>query len=268
MITQRTRCRACDSVAHVATETFIELTTAFAERLRQLRAICRAFHDGRESRNHLHPEREPISDPGAGKWTVCDCLTVGSTQYVVTHFRSGGSSVACTGPCVSRGWELLTPRERTIVESLASGAALKAVAFDQAISVQAVSTYLARARRKLGVRSRADLIRAMRPPDGNSCAGAAEVVLAQFEFDQEHFRIIEKRAPPSVRGVTRALTPAEQEILTGILRGLRNAEIARLRATSARTVGAQVSALMTKLGATSRAEIVAMLLGGEARTTL
>ena len=50
-----------------------------------------------------------------------------------------------------------------------------------------------------------------------------------------------------MRGVTRALTPAEQEILTGILRGLRNAEIARLRATSARTVGAQVSALMTKL---------------------
>jgi DNA-binding NarL/FixJ family response regulator len=60
------------------------------------------------------------------------------------------------------------------------------------------------------------------------------------------------------------LTPAERAIADALLRGESNAEIARHRRTSPRTVANQVAALFQKLGVSSRRELVArMTLGGE-----
>jgi DNA-binding CsgD family transcriptional regulator len=119
------------------------------------------------------------------------------------------------------------------VELVADGASLKVIAASCAISVQAVSTYLERAKRKLGVSSRADLIRSVRRSD---------------------------TVDPSLP-LTQALTAAEAQILSGILRGMGNAQIARARGRSVHTVAAQAATVMRKLGATSRCDLVARLVG-------
>jgi DNA-binding CsgD family transcriptional regulator len=64
-----------------------------------------------------------------------------------------------------------------------------------------------------------------------------------------------------------SLTPAESAVAAHLLEGRTNAEIARLRRTSARTVANQVGSVYRKLGVTSRLELVvfAPLLEGRVR---
>lgn len=52
--------------------------------------------------------------------------------------------------------------------------------------------------------------------------------------------------------------PAQREVLDLLLRGLSNAEIARRRARSERTVAHQVDSLFRRFGVGSRAELVAL----------
>ena len=57
---------------------------------------------------------------------------------------------------------------------------------------------------------------------------------------------------------TRArLTLAELDVLTDLIEGCANAEIARRRGRSARTVANQVASILRKLGLLSRLEVVA-----------
>jgi DNA-binding CsgD family transcriptional regulator len=51
------------------------------------------------------------------------------------------------------------------------------------------------------------------------------------------------------------LTGAEREVIACILAGLSNAQIARARRTSVRTVANQIAGIFKKTGARSRAEI-------------
>lgn len=64
----------------------------------------------------------------------------------------------------------------------------------------------------------------------------------------------------------RQLTSTEHEIVEGLLKGKRTAEIARERGTSQRTVANQIASIYYKLGVRSRWELVAhaALLGGSA----
>lgn len=54
-----------------------------------------------------------------------------------------------------------------------------------------------------------------------------------------------------------ALTPAEHAVVAAIEAGMSNAEIARVRGTSARTVANQIASIFRKLKVGSRAELVA-----------
>jgi DNA-binding NarL/FixJ family response regulator len=60
-----------------------------------------------------------------------------------------------------------------------------------------------------------------------------------------------------------ALRSAERAVAHGIVRGLSNAEIARVRGTSVRTVANQVASLMRRLSAHSRAQIAARLANAD-----
>jgi DNA-binding NarL/FixJ family response regulator len=53
------------------------------------------------------------------------------------------------------------------------------------------------------------------------------------------------------------LTAAEANIVAALLSGLSNAEIARARRRSVRTIGNQVASIFRKLGVASRAELLA-----------
>ncbi len=53
------------------------------------------------------------------------------------------------------------------------------------------------------------------------------------------------------------LTPAERQVALAALSGLSNADIARMRGSSPRTVANQLAAIFRKLGVRSRAELAA-----------
>jgi DNA-binding NarL/FixJ family response regulator len=54
------------------------------------------------------------------------------------------------------------------------------------------------------------------------------------------------------------LTAAEEEVVRAVASGMKNAEIARRRGTSQRTVANQLTSIFQKLGITSRAQLVCM----------
>ncbi len=58
-----------------------------------------------------------------------------------------------------------------------------------------------------------------------------------------------------------SLTAAESEVVSDVLRGLTNAEIARRRRRSPRTIANQLASIYRKLGVSSRFDLAA-LLGG------
>lgn len=53
------------------------------------------------------------------------------------------------------------------------------------------------------------------------------------------------------------LTEAERDVALAVARGLSNAEIAKGRGASPRTIANQVAAIMKKLGVSSRVELAA-----------
>jgi DNA-binding CsgD family transcriptional regulator len=64
------------------------------------------------------------------------------------------------------------------------------------------------------------------------------------------------------------LSPAESEVVAHLLRGRTNAQIAKIRSASERTVANQVANVFRKLGVSSRLELVALapLLGPTSRS--
>jgi DNA-binding NarL/FixJ family response regulator len=126
--------------------------------------------------------------------------------------------------------EALSEREGEVVALAVLGIPLKIIASQLSISVQAVSTYLTRARRKLALPSRADLVK----------------------------RLLECRTTgwTSSADMDR-LTDAERSVWTAVASGMSNRTIARTRGTSVRTIEKQVSAIIGKCGLGSRGELFA-----------
>ncbi len=89
------------------------------------------------------------------------------------------------------------------------------------------------------------------PPDG--------LEVAWLRIDGERLAVLSYplAAPPDLA----ALTPAEREVVQGLLAGRSNAEIARARGTSVRTVANQVGCIFQKLGLGSRRELASFASG-------
>jgi DNA-binding NarL/FixJ family response regulator len=132
---------------------------------------------------------------------------------------------------VSEAWSL-TERERSVVSDITFGTPLKVIASSLAISVQAVSTYLLRAQRKVGAKSRSDLLAI--------CAGNTP------SLNRTRIRSTSK------------LTPAEVAVANAIVAGESYSSIAKARATSTRTIQHQVHEILRKYGVRSRFELAAL----------
>jgi DNA-binding NarL/FixJ family response regulator len=87
----------------------------------------------------------------------------------------------------------------------------------------------------------------------------------RFEVDGDEYAILSIPLP-STLPLGDNLTAAEREVLELLLRGSSNAQIAAVRATSARTVANQLAAIYRKLGVTSRAEVAAVGLRAARRS--
>jgi DNA-binding NarL/FixJ family response regulator len=83
----------------------------------------------------------------------------------------------------------------------------------------------------------------------------------EFQFAGRSFVVVSLDGDPS--GGAASLTVAEREVAAEVLCGRSNAEIARARATSTRTVAKQVAAVFRKLGVGSRAELALRLSVGK-----
>jgi DNA-binding NarL/FixJ family response regulator len=229
-----------------------------ANAIQQLRAACTSAQGNAALELVSNDNREFGGEVGSRRWTLCDCFRHAGHQYLITRLSRSDAAGGRMGR--------LTARERSVAQHVARGQALKVVASACFLSIQAVSTYLGRAKRKLGVSSRADLIRMVLwdeprvPADASLLTSYSNFYLhAQLFVENEWFRVY-KGPPAAPEHVTARLTPAETDVLTGILQGLRNAQIAEARRRSVRTVTAQVSTIMRKCGAASRAELVACVL--------
>ncbi len=82
------------------------------------------------------------------------------------------------------------------------------------------------------------------------------LVARRLDAGRERFVVFEWMGTRDVDSTT--LTPAERAILSALLRGLSNAEIARTRGTSRNTIVNQVGSIFRKLGVRSRSELQAL----------
>ena len=124
-----------------------------------------------------------------------------------------------------------TAREIEVLRVAARGFTGKGIAYALGLSEASVSTALGSAAAKVGLRSRLALV---------------DVASAMFGA-----------RPSSVHNAS--LTAAERDVLELLRRGMTNAEIARLRERSARTVANQVASILRKSGVPSRRGLAATL---------
>ena len=80
--------------------------------------------------------------------------------------------------------------------------------------------------------------------------------VARFELGEEELAVV---SLPARVTLPKTLTPAERAIAKAIGKGLSNAQIARARKTSERTVANQVASLLRKMNVASRAELALKL---------
>jgi DNA-binding NarL/FixJ family response regulator len=123
----------------------------------------------------------------------------------------------------------LSPRELAVSTAVVAGVALKTVAAQLGISVQATSTYLTRAQRKLGQPSRWKMAALLRGP------------LLSFR------EIAGDRSGD--------FTAAEIDLGELVLKGLSNADIARMGQISTKAASRFVGRLFRKLRVATRAEL-------------
>ena len=95
---------------------------------------------------------QPVAfdDSSAGRsWRLLDEFTIGGARFVIAC-RTDGDAAA-----------MLTPREREVVALAGTGESNKAIGYQLGISASTVGVLLWRAAAKLGVSSRAELLRAI-----------------------------------------------------------------------------------------------------------
>jgi len=202
-----------------------------------LRDAVRAVDRARTRSGRASPERSLRSWPGLvrGRWTLVDFFDSDGRRFVVARPNEPEA----------RRMKALSARERQVVGFAAEGHPDKLIAYELGVTEGAVAAVLHRARRKLGLPSRTD-VAALR--------GALDAAADQFELTPG----VEVLTAPSVV-VPPTLTAAEAEVARAVLRGESNAEIARVRRVSERTVRNQLSSIFEKLDVGSRAELAARL---------
>lgn len=140
----------------------------------------------------------------------------------------------------------LTEAEAIVAQWAARGHSEKLIAYELGVAPGTVSSLLVRAYRKLGVRSRAELV-------------------AQFSVPERALRATLGRSDVMIFSAAKAavqtakLSAAEQEIARAAASGQRNRTIARARGVSEATVAKQLLSVYRKLGITTRTELARLL---------
>jgi DNA-binding CsgD family transcriptional regulator len=149
----------------------------------------------------------------------------------------------------------LNARASNILERALRGERQKAIAIDLGITDAAVANTLAQCRRKLGFTCRSAEL------------PIAFVLLAQAAANGRDVRVSAGSAPDELvigferldTSRLRSLTRAEAEVISGLIHGLSQQEIARERKARRRTVVNQLATARRKLPVSGRVELVRFL---------
>lgn len=173
-----------------------------------------------------------------GRWSLVDRWESDGRRYVAAHANAPEQ----------RDFRALTERERAVLRYLTLGASNKEIAFTLGLPMGTVGTTVRGILRKLGVRTRGDLV------------GIDHAEALQLELAGDVLGVIRTHGPAESPLIQR-LTRTEREVLDLLVRGATNREIALARHRSVKTVANQLASIFEKLGVQSRTEALVKLLG-------
>jgi DNA-binding NarL/FixJ family response regulator len=175
-----------------------------------------------------------------GRWSLVDRFDTDQRRFVVAvrndpHFPD------------PRG---LSMRERQVAGYAGLGRSAKEIGYLLGAPAASVENSLRRAQAKLGFSSRAELTdffapRSLRAHVAEMAIGNEQLLVGSIPLLDDTKLV--------------GLSPAERHVLTLLIAGSTDRDIAKRRATSARTVANQVQSLFRKFGVRSRGELVARL---------
>ncbi len=175
-----------------------------------------------------------------GRWSLVDHFDADGRRFVVAV----KNDPAHPDP---RG---LSERESQVAAFVGLGHSSKQIAYALGLSTATITTHASHAAAKLGLRNRAQLASFFSPRGVR--ARLAEVAIAEDRF------LVGASAKLDEARLA-ALTPSEREVAALLITGSSNADIARRRGASERTVANQARAIYRKLSVGSRVELAAAL---------
>lgn len=184
-------------------------------------------------------------DDALGAWTAL----VHGRWSLVDHFESDGRRfvLALANPPRARDPRALTADERAVIAYAAMGHSNKLMAYALGIPEGTVASRLRLAMRKLGVRSRVELVERYHT--------LRDASTETISVGREQL-VVARSAKSDV--LASKLTAAELETARLATRGLTNEAIAEQRGCSVNTVANLLARVYRKLGIASRAELAAV----------
>ncbi len=171
----------------------------------------------------------------AGRYSLVDRFESDGRRYVVAH----ENAPSAPDP---RG---LTADERVVAGWVAQGHSDKLIAYELGRPEGTIRAITHRVLRKLGARTRLEIVRALSRPDAATTIEVSPGVVAMRWTDRAQ-RL-------------RRLTAAEREVARLVIEGKSTRELAALRGRSPRTIDNQLASIYRKLGISTRSELAAMV---------
>ncbi len=176
-----------------------------------------------------------------GHWSIVERLERDGRRFIVVHEN---------GPEL-RDPRALSARERAVVQLVALGDANKHIGYELGLPLGTVAHAIHNAARKLGVRTRADLVRHVRLLRAATVERMGTSLLVVSEphrgASSDHLAV---------------LSPAERAVVLLAAGGARSDAIAQARGTSVKTVSNQLAHAYAKLGARGRGDLARLVGGG------
>jgi DNA-binding NarL/FixJ family response regulator len=169
-------------------------------------------------------------------------------------------------PAEARAHHRIGARKLAILERMLTGESQKAIAIDLGVGDSCIATVLSDCRRRLGVDGRSAsfpliLVLLAQP-------GAAPPSSLWLSAGSDRGEVLVSLPRPSTAPLS-VLTRAEREVLSYLIEGRSQEEIARGRKACSRTVANQLAAARKKLHVTGRFDLVRLLrLGSAQRMTV